>query len=179
MTEEQRYSISQYHDVDDVYRRLYALVGQPMRRVRPEVMKEYLEYFEKKCARSKGLTDEAKRFIPGGVQHNLAFNHPFPIAIAKADGAYLWDVDGNQYIDFSARASPWRWSGARCRRIERALRLIEQGRIRLDDLVSHRFRSTARRRRSRSPPRAPGSRWSSSPAGCPEAASAPGSATRC
>ncbi|MCX5993146.1 MAG: aminotransferase class III-fold pyridoxal phosphate-dependent enzyme, partial [Chloroflexi bacterium] len=42
----------------------------------------------------------AKRFIPGGVQHNLAFNHPFPIAVEKAEGAYLWDVDGNQYIDF-------------------------------------------------------------------------------
>ena len=62
-------------------------------------MKEYLDYFELKCARSKAVTDEAKKFIPGGVQHNLAFNHPFPIAINRADGAYLWDVDGNQYIE--------------------------------------------------------------------------------
>jgi glutamate-1-semialdehyde 2,1-aminomutase len=106
MSEEQRYSISQYHDVDDIYRRLNALVGQPMRRVRPEKMKEYLDYFEVKCKRSKALTDEAKRFIPGGVQHNLAFNHPFPIAIEKADGAYLWDMDGNQYIDFLQAGGP-------------------------------------------------------------------------
>jgi len=42
MTEEQRYSISQYHDVDDIYRRLYELVGQPMRKIRPEKMQEYL-----------------------------------------------------------------------------------------------------------------------------------------
>jgi len=106
MTEEQRYAISQYHDVDDVYKRLYALVGQPMRRVRPEKMKEYLDYFELKCQRSKALTDEAKKFIPGGVQHNLAFNHPFPIAIEKAEGAYLWDVDGNRYTDFLQAGGP-------------------------------------------------------------------------
>jgi glutamate-1-semialdehyde 2,1-aminomutase len=46
------------------------------------------------------LNDEAQKLIPGGVQHNLAFNYPFPIAIEKADGAYLWDADGNRYIDF-------------------------------------------------------------------------------
>ncbi len=106
MIDEQRYAISEYPDVDDIYRRLDALVRQPMRRVRAEAMKEYLDYFELKCARSKALTDEAKRFIPGGVQHNLAFNHPFPIAIEKADGAYLWDVDGNRYIDFLQAGGP-------------------------------------------------------------------------
>jgi len=46
------------------------------------------------------LNEEASKYIPGGVQHNLAFNYPFPIAISKAQGAYLWDVDGNRYIDF-------------------------------------------------------------------------------
>jgi glutamate-1-semialdehyde 2,1-aminomutase len=52
------------------------------------------------------LTDEAKQYIPGGVQHNLAFNYPFPIAIEKADGAYMWDVDGNCYIDFLQAGGP-------------------------------------------------------------------------
>ncbi|MEI6186398.1 MAG: aminotransferase class III-fold pyridoxal phosphate-dependent enzyme [Dehalococcoidia bacterium] len=106
MTEEQKYAISKYPDVEDIYRRLDALVRQPMRRVRPDKMKEYLDYFELKCARSKALNDQAKRFIPGGVQHNLAFNHPFPIAVEKAEGAYLWDVDGNQYIDFLQAGGP-------------------------------------------------------------------------
>ncbi|MGA2159309.1 MAG: aspartate aminotransferase family protein, partial [Dehalococcoidia bacterium] len=78
MTDIQKYAISQYPDVADIYRRLEALVSQPMRRVRPEKMKEYLAYFDTKCVRSKALTDAAKKFIPGGVQHNLAFNYPFP-----------------------------------------------------------------------------------------------------
>ena len=34
-----------------------------------------------------------------GVQHNLAFNYPFPIVITKAEGAKLYDLDGNWYYD--------------------------------------------------------------------------------
>jgi len=52
------------------------------------------------------MITEAKNFIPGGVQHNLAFNYPFPIVIEKADGAYLWDIDGNKYIDFLQSGGP-------------------------------------------------------------------------
>ncbi len=103
---DQRYAISEYPDVAAVYAGLEALVSRPLRKVRPAVMKEYLDYFETKCARSRALSDEANEYIPGGVQHNLAFNYPFPLAIEKADGAHLWDVDGNRYIDFLQAGGP-------------------------------------------------------------------------
>jgi glutamate-1-semialdehyde 2,1-aminomutase len=103
---QQEYAISEYHDVEEVYGRLDNLVRQPIRTVKREKMQEYLDYFENKCQRSKALTDEAKKLIPGGVQHNLAFNYPFPIAIDKAEGAHLWDVDGNRYIDFLQAGGP-------------------------------------------------------------------------
>jgi glutamate-1-semialdehyde 2,1-aminomutase len=103
---EQNYAISEYPDVDSVYAKLNKLVSQPLRPVRPEKMQEYLNYFDTKCKRSKELTDEAKTYIPGGVQHNLAFNYPFPIAIEKAEGAHLWDADQNQYIDFLQAGGP-------------------------------------------------------------------------
>ncbi|MBZ0316169.1 MAG: aminotransferase class III-fold pyridoxal phosphate-dependent enzyme [Anaerolineae bacterium] len=104
--QEQTYAISQWHDTDEIYRRLYALIGQPMRPIRRDKMQEFLRYFDEQCQRSKALTDEAKQVIPGGVQHNLAFNYPFPIAIRKADGAYLWDEDGHRYIDFLQAGGP-------------------------------------------------------------------------
>src|SRR5919197_541744 len=97
---EQKYAISEYPDTREVYRKLDRLISQPMRPVRREKMQEFLSYFDCYCKRSKELTDEAKKFIPGGVQHNLAFNYPFPIAIEKTEGAYLWDTDGNRYVDF-------------------------------------------------------------------------------
>ncbi len=100
------YAISRYPDVPDVYRRLTDLVTQPIRPVRRDVMDGYLGYFDQKCRRSKELTDEAMELIPGGVQHNLAFNYPFPLAIEKAEGAHLWDVDGNEYIDFLQAGGP-------------------------------------------------------------------------
>ena len=106
MNNTQQYAISSYPDVDEIYRKLNNLVKQPLRPVQSEKMKTFLQYFDDHCQGSKKLTDEAKQFIPGGVQHNLAFNYPFPIAITKAEGAYLWDVDGNRYIDFLQAGGP-------------------------------------------------------------------------
>jgi glutamate-1-semialdehyde 2,1-aminomutase len=100
------YAISEYPDVAGIYQRLDALLRQRPRPIRRDAMAGYLEYFEAKCHRSAQLTGEAKRYIPGGVQHNLAFNYPFPIAIDRAEGAYLWDADGNQYIDFLQAGGP-------------------------------------------------------------------------
>lgn len=99
-------TISEWHDTKEIYNRLKALVKQPIRPLRRDRMQEFLSYFETRCTRSKALTDEAQKYIPGGVQHNLAFNYPFPIAIEKAEGAYLWDVDGNRYIDFLQAGGP-------------------------------------------------------------------------
>ena len=53
-------------------------------------------------SRSKALFDKAKQFIPGGVNSPVrAFRAVGgnPLFIKKAKGAYLYDEDGNQYID--------------------------------------------------------------------------------
>ena len=100
------YSISRYPDVPAVYERLGALVSQPLRPLRRDAMDGVLAWFDESCGRSKGLTDAAMELIPGGVQHNLAFNYPFPLAMRKAEGAHLWDLDGNEYIDFLQAGGP-------------------------------------------------------------------------
>ena len=104
--EKQQYAISEYPDVEAISRKLKALTGQPLRPLKRDKMEQVLGYFDSRCAKSKALTDRAKQFIPGGVQHNLAFNYPFPIAVEKAEGAHMWDVDGNQYIDFLQAGGP-------------------------------------------------------------------------
>jgi len=100
------FSISTYPDVGEIYRRLDALMQLPIHGIRREAMAKYLEYFDTHCAKSKEIVTQAREYIPGGVQHNLAFNHPFPIVIERADGAYLWDIDGNRYIDFLQAGGP-------------------------------------------------------------------------
>lgn len=52
------------------------------------------------------MTDKAKEVIPGGVEHNLAFNYPFPIAIQSASGNRMTDVDGNEYYDLLQAGGP-------------------------------------------------------------------------
>jgi len=99
-------AISQWHDTDALYERLNALLKAPIRPIARPRMAEVLAYFDEKCRSSKQLAEEAAKFIPGGVQHNLAFNYPFPLGIDRADGAYLWDVDGNRYIDFLQAGGP-------------------------------------------------------------------------
>jgi glutamate-1-semialdehyde 2,1-aminomutase len=106
MALEQQYAISKYPDVSEVYKKLDALVAQPIRPLRREKMNQVLGYFDNRCTRSKELNEAAKKLIPGGVQHNLAFNYPFPIAVERAEGAHLWDVDGNRYIDFLQAGGP-------------------------------------------------------------------------
>ena len=53
--------------------------------------------------RSSALFEDAQKVIPGGVNSPVrAFNAVggTPIFIEKAEGAYLYDVDGNRYIDY-------------------------------------------------------------------------------
>lgn len=52
------------------------------------------------------MIEEAKKVIPGGVQHNLAFNYPFPIVITSASGNKLTDIDGNEYYDLLQAGGP-------------------------------------------------------------------------
>ena len=101
------FAISRYHDTRPLYAKLDSLLDQPIRSIRKEAMKAYeRDYFESRCVKSKAMIGEAMEVIPGGVQHNLAFNHPFPLVFTKAEGAYLEDLDGNRYIDFLQAGGP-------------------------------------------------------------------------
>ncbi|OEH94271.1 aspartate aminotransferase family protein [Bacillus solimangrovi] len=100
------FAISTWHDTKDIYNKLDQLMQQPMRPIKRNAMQQYLDYFDNKCRKSKEMITEAKQYIPGGVQHNLAFNYPYPLVMNKAEGAYLWDIDGNKYIDFLQSGGP-------------------------------------------------------------------------
>ncbi|MBN2230463.1 MAG: aminotransferase class III-fold pyridoxal phosphate-dependent enzyme [Candidatus Thorarchaeota archaeon] len=100
------YSISNYHDTADIYRKIEHMMELPVQKLKADSLQKYLEHFEQRCAKSKEMITEARQYIPGGVQHNLAFNYPFPIVIDRAEGAYLWDIDGNRYIDFLQAGGP-------------------------------------------------------------------------
>jgi glutamate-1-semialdehyde aminotransferase len=100
------HAISAYPDVDAVGKRIADLVGSPPRRLGPDRLAGYRAWFDERCPSSKRAAAEAERHIPGGVQHNLALNEPFALDIVRAEGPYLWDADGNRYLDFLQAGGP-------------------------------------------------------------------------
>lgn len=101
------FAIDKYLDAAEITKQLDELIKQPVFTIKKDELKKYEEeYFEAKCSKSKEMITEAKNIIPGGVQHNLAFNYPFPIVITKADGNKLYDIDGNEYYDLLQAGGP-------------------------------------------------------------------------
>ncbi len=56
--------------------------------------------FASKTRLSRALYERAKKVLPGGVSYGIRYFEPYPFYAAKAKGSKLYDVDGNEYIDF-------------------------------------------------------------------------------
>lgn len=99
--------ISRWDNPDYVNMKLKKLTEQPVYEVSDDYYENtVLKYYDEKCKESRAVYEEARTYIPGGVQHNLAFNKPFPVCFTKARGAYLYDKDGNMYLDFLQAGGP-------------------------------------------------------------------------
>ncbi|MET3389728.1 glutamate-1-semialdehyde 2,1-aminomutase [Variovorax sp. 1140] len=46
--------------------------------------------------------EEQARYMPGANSRSVLFYAPFPLTIARGEGATLWDADGHRYADFIA-----------------------------------------------------------------------------
>src|SRR6185312_1652345 len=50
--------------------------------------------------RSGEYYERASRVMPKGVPSSFQENDPWPVYVERGVGAQVWDVDGNEYIDF-------------------------------------------------------------------------------
>ena len=46
------------------------------------------------------MFERAATVMPGGVPSSFQRNDPWPVYIERGEGSRVWDVDGNEYIDF-------------------------------------------------------------------------------
>src|SRR3954454_22974851 len=53
-----------------------------------------------RTARSGEYFSRASAVMPGGVPSQFQKNDPWPVYIERGIGAKVWDVDGNEYLDF-------------------------------------------------------------------------------
>lgn len=60
-----------------------------------------------KYDQSAALLDRAKRVLAGGVSSEFRkYNHPHAIFYTHGKGSRVWDVDGNEYVDFTLSQGP-------------------------------------------------------------------------
>lgn len=57
------------------------------------------ESFIARNPKSKAIYEKATQSLPGGNTRTSVFYKPFPVAISRAEGARLYDVDGHEYVD--------------------------------------------------------------------------------
>ena len=66
--------------------------------------------WDTRTARSRRLFESAKEVLPGGVNSTARTTYagwePYPIFAAGGDGPYLYDVDGNRYLDYLLALGP-------------------------------------------------------------------------
>jgi glutamate-1-semialdehyde 2,1-aminomutase len=65
-----------------------------------ELTKRETEALDRKHARSLRYRDEAKSNLPGGVSSSWQMWPPHPIYVTRGKGSKIWDIDGNEYVDY-------------------------------------------------------------------------------
>src|SRR3954449_5891768 len=58
------------------------------------------EQFRNRTGRSAETFRRAVKSMPGGVPSSFQENEPWPVYIDRGEGSRVWDVDGNEYVDF-------------------------------------------------------------------------------
>ena len=59
----------------------------------------FVQQYIERTPMSRRLYEEARQYLPGGVPGNAGYRTPHPLYVDRAQGPYLWDVDGNRYVD--------------------------------------------------------------------------------
>lgn len=59
-----------------------------------------LSDYASQTEKSRILFERAKRVLPAGVSYGIRYFEPYPFYTRRARGSKLYDVDGNEYVDF-------------------------------------------------------------------------------
>lgn len=59
-----------------------------------------IKRYTEKTSKSLEFYKEACKVMPGGTTANIKFFAPYPIVMDKGKGSRLYDLDGNEYIDY-------------------------------------------------------------------------------
>jgi glutamate-1-semialdehyde 2,1-aminomutase len=63
-------------------------------------MENALQSYTSMTRASCQVFTRARRFLPGGTAYNLRAFEPYPFSTTRAQGSWIFDLDGNKYLDF-------------------------------------------------------------------------------
>jgi glutamate-1-semialdehyde 2,1-aminomutase len=64
------------------------------------LLNSYRQEIMQKSPQSLQVWQKNRTVMPAGVGSLFRLADPFPMVIKRAEGAYIWDVDDNEYLDF-------------------------------------------------------------------------------
>ena len=92
-----------------------------------ELIQAEEERFRRTRQRSRQLWGEAREVLPRGVPSSFQDAAPQPIFVERGQGSRVWDVDGNEYVDFHNGFGVMVVGHAHPKVVEAVRRQIERG----------------------------------------------------
>jgi glutamate-1-semialdehyde 2,1-aminomutase len=59
-----------------------------------------LERFNKATPRSAAMYERARKTLARGIGSSYQWREPWPVYLKEGKGSHLWDIDGNEYLDY-------------------------------------------------------------------------------
>jgi glutamate-1-semialdehyde 2,1-aminomutase len=93
-------------EFQEILERKKNIINSPVHPLPEDVVGKLVQDFTEKRMKSKQLYEDAKTCLTEGLQHNLSPNFPFPLTMDHGEGYKLFDIDGNEYIDYLMCGAP-------------------------------------------------------------------------
>jgi glutamate-1-semialdehyde 2,1-aminomutase len=91
---------------NEIVDRTRALAARPARGLDPAKRDTILKEYTARTTGSARLSQQAMSVLPRGSEHAWAPNVPYPLFMDHGRGSRVWDVDGNEYVDYILAGGP-------------------------------------------------------------------------
>jgi len=85
--------------------------------------------FRERTKRSRHHDNNAKKYLPGGDTRTTTYFEPYPVYMHKGRACFIYDVDGNRYLDFVNNYTSLIHGHAHPQTVEAAQNQLERGSI--------------------------------------------------
>ena len=92
-----------YQEIVD---RTRALAARPARKLNPGRSASIMKQFTARTTGSARLFHQAGAVLPRGIEHAWTPSTPYPLFMNHGKGSRVWDVDGNEYVDYILAGGP-------------------------------------------------------------------------